>query len=95
MNPAKHLAICAEIQQQYESRIKVLLDRIAKLQTQRQPLTDEQNAKRWRWALCESPEWTYAVCKWDGEDWLPIKTEHDIKELDATIEAAHGIKGEA
>jgi hypothetical protein len=57
-----------------------------------EPLTDEQNAKRWRWAFIESPDWTYAVCKWDGKDWLPIKTEDDIKELDQAIEAALGIK---
>jgi hypothetical protein len=43
------------------------------------------NAKRWRFALIESSEWTYAVCKWDGSEWLPIKTEQDIDELDESI----------
>ena len=54
-------------------------------------LTDmqKQYAKRYRFAFIESPEWTYAVCKWDGSDWLPISNEDEV-ELDAAIDAAKG-----
>lgn len=54
-----------------------------------QPLI-ERNARRWRFALIESPEWSYAVCRWDGRDneWLPITREEDIRAMDAFM-AAH------
>ena len=48
MNPTKHLAICAEIQQKHQLRESELLNRIAKLEAQRKPLTDEQKV-----ALCK------------------------------------------
>ena len=40
---------------------------------------------RWCFALAESDDWTYAVCKWDGADWLPIKTEDDLRIFDAAL----------
>ena len=50
-------------------------------------------AARYRFAFIESPEWTYAVCKWDGKDWLPINTEEEEYELDqAMLAATPGIK---
>jgi hypothetical protein len=47
-----------------------------------------KNAERWRFAFIQSPDWTYAVCKWDGADWLPINTDEDVSKLDAAIDAA-------
>jgi len=61
------------------------------LQARLVPMTDmqKQYAKRYRFAFIESPEWTYAVCKWDGSDWLPISHQDEL-ELDAAIDAAKG-----
>jgi hypothetical protein len=48
----------------------------------------ERKAARFDWAFIRSPEWTYAVCKWDGSDWLPINTQSDLDEMDAALTSA-------
>lgn len=47
----------------------------------------EVNARRWRFAFIESPDWTYAVCKWDKSDkeWYPLNQSDGVEELDAAI----------
>ena len=54
MNPTKHLAICAEIQQKHQLRESELLNRIAKLEAQRKPLTDEEIESMWPLRLTDS-----------------------------------------
>ena len=63
----------------------------AALQASRQPQAQQGRGDlsiykaRWCFALAESDDWTYAVCKWDGADWLPIKTEDDLRIFDAAL----------
>jgi len=59
----------------------------AHLPAAQQAQRDALYAKRWWWAVVSSPEWTYAVCKWDGADWLPIRDDEDLRELDAAMSA--------
>lgn len=49
-------------------------------------------AARYRFAFIESPEWTYAVCKWDESDWIPINTADDESALDEAIDAQKGME---
>jgi hypothetical protein len=49
---------------------------------------DARDAARFRFAFNLSPAWTYAVCKWDGSDWLPIDSITGPDELSAAMSAA-------
>lgn len=42
MSPAKHAAICAEIQQLHQAKESKLISRISELEAHRKPLTHEQ-----------------------------------------------------
>lgn len=56
-----------------------------------QSATDRErlNSRRWRFAFTESDNWQYAVCKWDGDDWIPINTAADVQELDDAMGATN------
>jgi hypothetical protein len=51
---------------------------IAAPQPQAAQSEDSRDAARYRFAFIESPKWTFAVCKWDGSDWLPIQNNDEI-----------------
>lgn len=52
----------------------------------------EKFKKLWRFALIESPEWTYAICQWspDDNEWLPLKQSGGVEELEAAINKESG-----
>ncbi len=71
MSPAKHSAICAQIQQLHQAKESKLLARIEKLEAQRKPLTDEQLIDLWPSLIMH--QHTYAFAR-------AIEAAHGIKE---------------
>jgi len=75
MSPAKHSAICAEIQQAHQAKESKLLARIAQLETHRKPLTHEQR-------LDVMTEFEKHRMKWDDISILidMVEAAHGIKD---------------
>ena len=75
MNPAKHSAICAEIQQLHQAKESKLLARIKELEAHRKPLTHEQR-------LDVITEFEKHRMKWDDISILIdlVEAAHGIKE---------------